>query len=355
MSSRPPPRAAPSAEAKRIADGIKESAEIDERGSTTAREDVDVARELARLLRSDRFEQWVVNEALESLVDGASETLEQLSSNQYALGGRRRQRVRGDRPPQRRRAPLGQDALRRRDVPGVARALAGARRSGRRARRRRRREARRDLPRRRLRHARPRLSRHRRRNAWRRWAATPAWSASSPTCASSPTGCRCASRSRRVRARRPSPEWTRSAMKFSVDPWDVEYGASLDIDQPDARSAQLVVELELPSEEWHPIDAERRCERPGPDPVHRRRAPDRRPGLDRRRSGRRQPGLCASFAAGAVCCEERAEVISAEVGRGVFSTAPTATDIVTVEGDVSRRAWPRRPTPTVSCSRCTNA
>jgi hypothetical protein len=37
-------------------------------------------------LRSDRFEQWVVNEALVSLVEGASETLEQLSSNQYALG-----------------------------------------------------------------------------------------------------------------------------------------------------------------------------------------------------------------------------------------------------------------------------
>ena len=72
------------AEAARIAAGIKESAEITKRVAK-GREEVEVARELARLLRSDRFEQWVVNEALESLVEGASETLEQLSSNQYAL------------------------------------------------------------------------------------------------------------------------------------------------------------------------------------------------------------------------------------------------------------------------------
>ena len=73
------------AEANRIADGIKESAAITKR-IETARDDANVARELAKLLRSDRFEQWVVNEALVALVEGASETLEQLSSNQYALG-----------------------------------------------------------------------------------------------------------------------------------------------------------------------------------------------------------------------------------------------------------------------------
>jgi hypothetical protein len=117
-------------------------------------------------------------------------------------------------------------------------------------------------------------------------------------------------------------------MKFSVDPWDVEYGASLDIDQPDARSAQLVVELELPSDEWHPIDSQADASAPGRilfiDGVRR---------IDARvwiedEAGDVQPGLCASFAAGAVCCEERAEIVSTEVGRGVFSTASTATDIV---------------------------
>src|SRR5262249_26979015 len=63
----------------------KESAAVAAR-IAQAREEADVARELAKLLRSDRFERWVVNEALVALVEGASETLEQLSGNQYALG-----------------------------------------------------------------------------------------------------------------------------------------------------------------------------------------------------------------------------------------------------------------------------
>jgi len=126
-------------------------------------------------------------------------------------------------------------------------------------------------------------------------------------------------------------------MKFSVDPWDVEYGASLGIDNPDSLTAQLVVELELPGEEWHPIDADRDAQAPGRilfiDGVRR---------IDARvwiedAAGDIFPGLCASFAAGAVCCEERAEITAAEVGRGVFSTAPTAADIVS-----SKATYPAR-------------
>jgi exonuclease SbcC len=51
----------------------------------TTRDEVAVAEELARLLRANNFEQWLVNEALERLVIAASDTLETLSSNQYAL------------------------------------------------------------------------------------------------------------------------------------------------------------------------------------------------------------------------------------------------------------------------------
>src|SRR5262249_48126753 len=43
------------------------------------------AKALARLLQSNRFEQWIVNEALGFLVEGASATLEELSNGQYAL------------------------------------------------------------------------------------------------------------------------------------------------------------------------------------------------------------------------------------------------------------------------------
>ncbi len=72
------------AEEKRIADGMKEAAKLLKR-IEVMRDEIAVAKELALLLKSDRFEKWLVNEALERLVLGASETLELLSGNQYAL------------------------------------------------------------------------------------------------------------------------------------------------------------------------------------------------------------------------------------------------------------------------------
>jgi len=51
----------------------------------THREDEQVASELGRLLRSDRFERWLCGEALDSLVAEASATLMELSGGQYEL------------------------------------------------------------------------------------------------------------------------------------------------------------------------------------------------------------------------------------------------------------------------------
>ncbi len=50
-----------------------------------ARHDGDVARTLVTLLRADRFERWLVTEALEVLVDSASVILYRLSGGQYSL------------------------------------------------------------------------------------------------------------------------------------------------------------------------------------------------------------------------------------------------------------------------------
>ena len=72
------------AEQTRITKGMKESAKLTKRVAAV-RDEIEVARQLALLLKSDRFEKWLVNEALERLVLGASETLELLSGNQYAL------------------------------------------------------------------------------------------------------------------------------------------------------------------------------------------------------------------------------------------------------------------------------
>ena len=250
--------------------------------------------------------------------------------------GRRPQRVRGHRPPQRRRAPLGQDPLRRRDLPGVARAVARARRSGRRARGRRRAPSS-------TRSSSTRVSGPSTPTAstpslrpWRRWEATPAWSASSPTCAISPTGCRCASRSRRVPARRRSREWT---------PSDEVLGRPLGCRvrrEPRHRPTRFGHRAARRGARaaGRGVASDRRCARC--------RTPSRILFIDGVRridarvwiedaAGDIYPGLCASYAAGAVCCEARADVVAAEVGRGVFSTAPTAADIV-----ASKATYPAR-------------
>ncbi|HMK12791.1 MAG TPA: SMC family ATPase [Acidimicrobiales bacterium] len=71
-------------EQQRIAEGMKQATKFQKK-IDVVRDEIAVARELALHLRSDRFEKWLVNEALERLVLGASETLELLSGNQYAL------------------------------------------------------------------------------------------------------------------------------------------------------------------------------------------------------------------------------------------------------------------------------
>jgi exonuclease SbcC len=53
--------------------------------AATCREEAEVAAMLGNLLRSDGFERWLCAEALDSLVLEASETLMQLSGNQYEL------------------------------------------------------------------------------------------------------------------------------------------------------------------------------------------------------------------------------------------------------------------------------
>ena len=118
-------------------------------------------------------------------------------------------------------------------------------------------------------------------------------------------------------------------MKFSVDPWDVEYGSSLGIDGFDPSSASVVVDLERAEADWAPIDATSGAVVPRRiafiDGVRRI---DARVWIEAT-DGDFQPGLCSSYAAGALCCDERAELLVHEVERGMFSASPAATDIST--------------------------
>jgi hypothetical protein len=117
-------------------------------------------------------------------------------------------------------------------------------------------------------------------------------------------------------------------VRFSVDPWDVEYGSSLGIDVGEASTADVNLGIERLPSEWAPIEPTSTNTPRCVVFVDGVRRIDARVWIETD-TGDVLPGLCASFAAGAVRCDTVATVICCEVERGAFSTAATATDIHT--------------------------
>ncbi|HKD96573.1 MAG TPA: hypothetical protein VKB69_03125 [Micromonosporaceae bacterium] len=121
-------------------------------------------------------------------------------------------------------------------------------------------------------------------------------------------------------------------MRLFVDAWEPGYGTGIDPadDRPGQRSsAALDVNVELPAEEWRPLNPP-----PGmssPDVVHvvdGVRRVDARVWLDS--AYQTYPGLAASYAAGVVRCDLRggvAELAAAHVERGLFTPAPDAVQV----------------------------
>ncbi|MEV4532453.1 hypothetical protein AB0J82_01320 [Asanoa sp. NPDC049518] len=119
--------------------------------------------------------------------------------------------------------------------------------------------------------------------------------------------------------------------EYFIDNWDPAYGASFEAAPVSQSTAQVNTDVELPAAAWRPLTA--------PPTV---RAPDvvllvdgvRR--IDatlwtREEDGTSHPGLAASYAAGVVRCDLRAGAATLAgtlVERGLFTTSPTATDIV---------------------------
>jgi hypothetical protein len=174
-----------------------------------------------------------------------------------------------------------------------------------------------------------------------------------------------------------------AAMRFSVDSWDPSYGMSLEVEEQLGEStASVEAGVELPADQWRAVDPDPGLVLPPAllfvDGVRRVEARVWIDDEDRGDGGGPTGGglvsgdpasgagafsglapgglamdassaLCASYAAGVVCCcEQQAHVILVEARRGLFTVAPHARDIVTWAGDYA--ACRTAPNPAVPMS-----
>jgi hypothetical protein len=120
-------------------------------------------------------------------------------------------------------------------------------------------------------------------------------------------------------------------VSYTVDPWDPGYGVAfseeLDGGALEESSAELNLDLEMPADQWRPVDPDAAVALPGMvlflDGVRR---------IDARvwvHGTRPQPvpGIAASFGAGLVSCDGAARVADVVVERGLFTAAAEATGI----------------------------
>lgn len=165
-----------------------------------------------------------------------------------------------------------------------------------------------------------------------------------------------------------------SAMRWRVESWDPGYGASTEDQAELGRSdARVTPDVEVPEARWRAIDPDpkaagwaavlfvdgvRRIDAMawisepdgGADGVA---ADGSEPGAaaDGAGSGAAALALCASYAAGVVRCRPGgADLVAAEVRRGLFSTAEHATDVVTTAGRYQRVHTAQRGEPVADLS-----
>lgn len=126
-------------------------------------------------------------------------------------------------------------------------------------------------------------------------------------------------------------------MRLSIDAWDPAYGASGEAEEES--TAWLDPDVEIPQETWRPVDPDLRLRTPAAvlfvDGVRRidARAWVDAPATAGDPSRSASQGLCASYAAGVVCCcAGQAHLTVAEVRRGLFTTAQHAADLRTRAG-----------------------
>jgi hypothetical protein len=119
-------------------------------------------------------------------------------------------------------------------------------------------------------------------------------------------------------------------MRFTVDPWDPAYGASVESELGQS-AIEAEVEIEVPAEQWAPRDPPPATAIPEAivfvDGVRRVEA---RAWIEEGDTA--VPGIFASYAAGAVRCDGVAKVVDPLVGRGVFAPGDALADVETRHG-----------------------
>src|SRR5688500_18921756 len=128
-------------------------------------------------------------------------------------------------------------------------------------------------------------------------------------------------------------------MRFAVETWAPEYGSAIGTDEQLAAShAEVDVDVEVPGDRWAPKSPPNNTTVAScvmfTDGVRRVDAQVWVDGAE----GNSRPGICASYAAGAVRCNGRAELAAVAVRRGLFTAAAGAQPIVTRHGTYEVRA-----------------
>ncbi len=135
-------------------------------------------------------------------------------------------------------------------------------------------------------------------------------------------------------------------MRFAIDGWDPGYGSTFEVDEDlAASSADIDPAVELAADEWRPIPP------PGPMPLPNRilfvdgvRRVEARAWIENAAVNDASMAICASYAAGVVCCDgRRAQLQQPRVERGLFTVTPDARPVVTTAGTYA--ACPADPTP----------
>ena len=137
-------------------------------------------------------------------------------------------------------------------------------------------------------------------------------------------------------------------MRFSVEAWATEYGTPMEAEMLELSEGKTDLAVELAVEKWEPLNPAPETELPDKilftDGVRR---------IDARLwietpEGRSRPAVCASYAAGAVCCDGRAQLVDSTVERGMFSAVRDANEVVSrhatygvrsAEGDAPEQLW----------------